>query len=138
MENTQNLWEEIKQLIEIKIITSELQSTKRMPSVDQISEEYGVARKTAAKVLKSLCEEGIIMNHGAKTGYYVKPYVATKLKSKHIDTIKDNAEKMIAHAKSINAGYEEFKPIYDMLNEYMDSLSSSKEVDSDEQENIQT
>jgi len=137
MENTQNLWEEIKQLIEIKIISSELTTGKRMPSVDQISEEYGVARRTAAKVLKSLCEEGIIMNQ-SKKGYYIKPFVATKLKSNHIDILKNNAEKMIAHAKSINAGYEEFKPIYDLLNEYMDSLSSSKKVNSNEQENPQT
>ena len=135
MENMQKVWQEIKQLIEIKIITSELKSTNRMPSVDQISEDYGVARKTAAKVLKSLCEEGIIMNQGKK-GYYVKPFVATKLKLNHIDIIKNNAEKMIAHAKSINTDYEEFKPIYDLLNEYMDFLSSSKKADSDGQENL--
>ena len=122
--NTQSLWQEIKQKIEIKIISSELKSGDKAPSVDKITKEYGVARITAAIALKKLCEEGIIMKKSS-TGYYVKPYVATKLKVNHINNLKNDAEKMIAHAKGINANYEEFKPIYDLLNDYMNSLSSS-------------
>ena len=125
--NTYDLkWQEIKYDIELKIINMELKSGGKVPSVREIARDYNVAKGTAVTVLTQLAEEGIIMKRADTTGYYVKPYTATALKNKHINNLKDAVEEIINKAKSMNANYEEVKPIRDLLEAYFNSLSSSE------------
>jgi len=52
--------------------------------------------------------------------------MATALKNKHINNLKDAVEEIINKAKSMNANYEEVKPIRDLIEDYFNSLGSSK------------
>ena len=96
-----------------------------MPTVREIMEQYSVARITAMNVLQKMDNEGTIMNKGT-SGYYVKPLVTTALKQKHMDDLKQEAEKIIARAKTVKANYEDVKPIFDLLDEYRKYLDSEQ------------
>jgi len=57
-------------------------------------------------------------------GYFVKPFVTTTLKKKHINELKDKIKEVISHAKTINADYEEVKSMRELLDNYLDSFDS--------------
>ena len=119
-------WQEVKKDIEIRIILSELKAGERLPTSREIIEQYSVANVTAIKVLQALYKEGIIMKSGKTATYYVKPLITTTLKKKHMNELKQDAEKIIAQAKIINADYEDVKPIFDLVDEYRKDLDSGK------------
>ena len=119
-------WQEVKKHIEIKIILSEFKAGERLPTSREIMEQYGVATTTAMNVLQALYKEGIIMKSGKTSTYYVKPLITTALKKKHMNDLKQDAEKIIAQAKIIQADYEDVKPIFDLVDEYRKVLDSGK------------
>jgi DNA-binding GntR family transcriptional regulator len=45
-----------------RIERGELQPGQRLPSITQLSQEYGVARVTSVKALKVLADEGLIVS----------------------------------------------------------------------------
>ncbi len=73
--------------LEFKIIRGELAPGEQFPPIREISESYTIGTSTAQKIVNSLSAEGIIVKKRG-VGFFVKPFVKTKLMEKHISKCK--------------------------------------------------
>lgn len=84
------VWLDVKQDIEIKIITGEYPEGERIPPVRKIAESYSIGINTAQKVVEILCKEDVIYKKRG-IGYFVQPMARDVLFNKH----QQKLEKMI-------------------------------------------
>lgn len=73
--------------LEFKIIRGELAPGEQFPPIREISETYTIGTSTAQKIVNSLSAEGIIAKKRG-IGFFVKPYVKSKLMEKHTSKCK--------------------------------------------------
>lgn len=88
--NMETAWLNVKNDIELKIISGEYSAGDRIPPVRKIATIYSIGTTTAAKVLEHLYQEGTIYKRRG-VGYFVKPYTKDRLCIEH----KKNLEKII-------------------------------------------
>lgn len=102
------LWETIKFKLEVKIINGTYKSADKVPSMSELSEMYGIGKSTAKKVLESLYNEGVITKKRG-VGYFVKPLMKNKLKSKHLKRLDSGLKEYISMAKEMDIEEEILK-----------------------------
>lgn len=68
----------VKSDIERGIISGKYAAGTKIPTIDELTVEYGICRTTAQKVIKTLVEEGTIISK-VGIGCFVKPYIRDKL-----------------------------------------------------------
>lgn len=113
-----NLYGSVVRAIEIDIITGKYQEGKRMLSILSIASMYGIGKSTAQKVVKTLCDDGII-HLKTGVGYFVKPFVSSKLRKKHIGECKNDLTDVIGYCLSLDFSKEEvLKMVKEILSNY--------------------
>lgn len=105
------VWENIKTDIETAIIKDVYGIGEKIPSINEICQEYKVSNNTAVKVLESLRNDEIILKKRG-VGYFVKPYSKEVLTKKHKDEFISSLKKTIELGKRL--GYED----KELLNEF--------------------
>lgn len=91
--NGEAAWLNVKNDIELKIISGEFSAGDRIPPIRKIAAIYDIGTTTAAKVMERLCNDGTIYKRRG-VGYFVKPYTKDRLCAEH----KKNLEKIIINA----------------------------------------
>lgn len=109
------VWENIKSDIETDIIRDVYGIGEKIPSINDICQEYKVSNNTAVKALESLRNDGIILKKRG-IGYFVKPYAKEILIKKHKDEFVDSLIKTIELGKRL--GYED----KELLNEFKKNI----------------
>ena len=104
------VWEYIKKDIEIMIIINTLKTGDKVPSINQLAQDYNVSNSTAQKALETLNEEGIITKQRG-VGYFVKPYTREKLKNKHKIEFEKSIDKVISLARHLEISKEKITNI---------------------------
>lgn len=100
--NNQSLdvWQIVKTDIENKILSGYYAAGHKLPSIRQISEEYGVGQTTAQKVFTVLTREGIIESkHGI--GHYVNAYIRERLIAERKWNLEKRAKELVEEADLI-------------------------------------
>lgn len=88
--NGEAAWLDVKNDIELKIISGVYSAGDRIPPIRKIAAIYNIGTTTAAKALGHLCQDGTIYKRRG-VGYFVKPYTKDRLCTEH----KKNLEKII-------------------------------------------
>jgi len=101
------VWEEIKTDIEIGIINNVYNVGEKVPSINQISQDYNVSSSTAVKVLESMRNDDTILKKRG-VGYFVMPYVKDKLIKKHRTDFNSRIVQMVLMARKIGYQKDEF------------------------------
>lgn len=96
-----SVWLDVKNDIEVKVITGYYQAGERIPPIRKIAEVYGIGINTAQKVLDVLCKENTIYKKRG-IGYFVKPFVKEDLCNKHQMKLEKMIRDTIDYAKLIN------------------------------------
>ena len=77
-----NVWLDVKENIELKIITGEYKPGDQIPPIRKMASLYNIGVTTAQKVMDDLYQEGIVSKKRG-VGFFVKPYVRERLYKKH-------------------------------------------------------
>jgi len=95
-----NRWYGVKNDIETKIIAGEYGDAEKLPSITELAQLYDIGTTTAQKVLKALCDDGIIYKkHGV--GYYVKVFVKDQLRKQHTEEFEGRVIDLFDYASQI-------------------------------------
>lgn len=87
-------WEQVKEDIELKIISGVYVGTERLPSSSEFKEIYGVGKSTTDRALKELENDGIIsVRRGI--GSFVKPLKRELLREKYLKELHEIEDRMI-------------------------------------------
>lgn len=110
--------EQIKEEIEIAIINGSLKSTKKAPTIAEMSEMFGISNSTTKKVAKELVDDGVFIKQVGVCNY-INPYVKSDLKKRHIEKLIstfvlcfEKANKMGLKEDEINSIVREAKNKY--------------------------
>jgi DNA-binding transcriptional regulator YhcF (GntR family) len=103
-------WQDVKQQIEIDIISGKLRAGDRVPSLSQMTERYAVSKSTAQKALGALSDSGTIFPK-PNIGYYVNPCTAEQLKDTYKRLILDQLESVLALATAISFDKKDLESI---------------------------
>lgn len=101
------VWEEIKSNIEIDIINNVYNVGEKVPSINQISQDYNVSSSTAVKVLESLRNDDTILKKRG-IGYFVMPYAKDKLIKKHRTDFNSRIVQVVLMAMEMGYQKDEF------------------------------
>ncbi len=66
-----SLYEQLEEILKNKIITGELKSSERLPSIKEISNEYGISVITVRKAIQSLADEGLVETRQGKGTFVI-------------------------------------------------------------------
>ncbi len=94
------VWEYIKRDIELMIIRGTLKNADKTPSISEIAEIYNIGKSTAKKVLEEMFNEGTLTKQQG-VGYFVKPYVKEKLRSKRVKELEDLLDNFLRIANDL-------------------------------------
>lgn len=75
-------WYAAKKDIESKIRSGVYKQGERIPTIEQLMQEYNIGRTTAQRVLDELANDDLILRKVGK-GCFVKMFVRDKVESKH-------------------------------------------------------
>lgn len=96
-----DVWQDVKNDIERKILSGTFAPGERIPSTRKIAEEYGVGQSTAQKVLNALEADGIIEPKRG-VGFFVKPYIREKLFSAKKQSLEMTIIEALEEAELLN------------------------------------
>lgn len=108
------LWLTIKRKLEIDIINGKYKSAERVPSISELSDIYNIGHSTSKKVLEKMFEEGTITKQRG-VGYFVKPFMKEKLKSKHMEELEYGLNKYIYNARQLGLSKETTNTLIDNI-----------------------
>lgn len=103
-------WHKVKMAIERDILCGKYPAGARIPTIEQIMEQYGIGRTSAQRVLDELAGEDLILRK-AGTGCYVRPFVRERIKENHTEEAKENIVASVSYALDIDMSPEEIGEI---------------------------
>lgn len=109
-----NVWLDVKEDIELKIITGEYKSGDQIPPIRKLASIYNVGVTTAQKVMDDLYQEGTVLRKRG-VGFFVKPYVKERLYKKHKSEFEKMLLKTIEYAYRLNINESEMSEIFNRL-----------------------
>lgn len=109
-----NVWLDVKEDIELKIISEEYKAGDQIPPIRKMAAIYNIGATTAQKVMEELYQDDIVVKKRG-VGFFVKPYVKERLYRKHKAEFEKMLLKTIQYATQLNITDEEMSEIFNKL-----------------------
>lgn len=109
-----NVWLDVKEDIELKIISGEYKPGDQIPPIRKMASIYNIGVTTAQKVMDDLYHEGTVTRKRG-VGFFVKPYVKERLYRKHKAEFEEMFLKTIQYAAQLNIDDKEMREIFNKL-----------------------
>lgn len=113
-----HVWFETKIDIEMKIIKGVYEENSRFPSLQELTEIYGIGKSTAQKVSTALYEEKILEKQRG-IGFFVKENTRKKLYEKHHINLEKKVQEVVDYAYKMGIHENELEEmVAKIINEY--------------------
>jgi len=110
------IYEQIKDQIKSKIISSELKSGEALPSIRALAKDLRCSVITTKNAYEELVKEGFIINIPSK-GFYVAEINKEIILEEQLNKIENLLEKVVLIAKTNNIKRETIEEVLDILYE---------------------
>lgn len=108
------VWKSFVLEIERKIISGEYLPGQKLPSLRTLKEEYNLSLWTIQKGLEYLAKKEVLVMKPGR-GYYVRPYVQTRLFNEHKERLQKVVTDACVAAQSIGIKPEELLAPYNRM-----------------------
>ena len=113
-ETSEEIWQTVTRDIEYKIITGEIKTGERLPSIRILTSQYGVSQWTIQKALEKMVSCGVLaIKRG--TGYFVKPYVQHEIIARHKKQLQKVIMESLLYGERIGVSADELMAPYHAL-----------------------
>lgn len=100
------VWDSVKKHYEIEILKGNLVAGDKMPSLNNIAEDFNISKNTAVRVLEQMNNDNLLFKKRGM-GYFIKPYAKEKIYENYETIFEQRLDDIIYFAKTLNKDLDE-------------------------------